>query len=88
MRESPALKIIALLRALGADVAYHDTYVPELRDVGLRDEPLDEALDGADLAVIVTAHPGVDHAQVAAERAALVLDLRGVTRGAELRREP
>ena len=34
----------------------------------------------ADLAVIVTAHPDVDHEDVA-RRAALTLDLRGVTRG-------
>ena len=30
VRESPALKIIALLRRLGADLVYHDPYVPEL----------------------------------------------------------
>ena len=42
---------------------------------------LDEALDGADLALIVTAHPGVDHDAIA-DRAPLVVDLRGVTRAA------
>jgi UDP-N-acetyl-D-glucosamine dehydrogenase len=81
VRESPALKIIALLQGLGADVHYHDEFVPELRDEGLRDEPLEEAVAGADLVVIVTAHPGIDHAQVATG-APVVLDLRGVTRGA------
>ena len=40
---------------------------------------------GADLAVIVTAHPGVDHDAIA-ERAPLVVDLRGVTRHAGARR--
>jgi len=80
VRESPALKIIALLQALGADVHYHDEFVPELRDEGLHDEPLEDAVAGADLVVIVTAHPGIDHAQVAAGASA-VLDLRGVTRG-------
>ena len=30
IRESPALKIIELLQARGADVRYHDPYVPEL----------------------------------------------------------
>ena len=29
MSESPALKMIRLLRELGADVAYHDPHVPE-----------------------------------------------------------
>jgi UDP-N-acetyl-D-glucosamine dehydrogenase len=79
VRESPALKIIALLKALGADVHYHDAFVPELREHDLADEPLEDVLDGADLVVIVTAHPGIDHAQIAGRVPAL-LDLRGVTR--------
>jgi len=79
LRESPALKIIDLLRERGGDVSYHDPHVPELPDRGLRTTALDGALEGADLAVIVTAHPQVDHGAVV-ERAPLVLDLRGVTR--------
>jgi UDP-N-acetyl-D-glucosamine dehydrogenase len=79
IRESPALKILELLRHRGGDVAYHDPYVPELPVLGLRSIELDAGLEGVDLAVIVTAHPGVDHAAVAA-RASTVLDLRGVTR--------
>jgi UDP-N-acetyl-D-glucosamine dehydrogenase len=78
MRESPALKILALLSALGADLVYHDAYVPELPDHGLRSLPLEEALDTADIAVIVTAHPGVDH-DAAVAQVPLALDLRGVT---------
>jgi UDP-N-acetyl-D-glucosamine dehydrogenase len=79
IRESPALKIISLLRDLGADVRYHDPHVPVLTDYDLPSLPLDEALAGADLGLIVTAHPGVDHDLVAA-RVGTVLDLRGVTR--------
>src|SRR4051812_23254905 len=79
LRESPALKIIEVLRGLGADVVYHDPHVPELVEHDLRNASFDEALDGTDLAVIVTAHPGVDHEAIV-ERAPLVLDLRGVTR--------
>ena len=79
IRESPALKIMELLLARGADVVYHDPYVPELSGLGLRSVELSEGLDGADLAVIVTAHPGVDHEAVAAS-APLVVDFRGVTR--------
>jgi UDP-N-acetyl-D-glucosamine dehydrogenase len=79
MRESPALKIIEVLTGLGADVVYHDPHIPELLDHGLRSVAFDDALDGADLAVIVTAHPSVDHG-VIVERAPSVLDLRGVTR--------
>jgi UDP-N-acetyl-D-glucosamine dehydrogenase len=79
MRESPALKIIELLRARGGEIAYHDPHVPELPELGLRSVGLDEGLEGVDLAVIVTAHPGVDHGRVV-ERAPQVLDLRGTTR--------
>ncbi|HLI32568.1 MAG TPA: nucleotide sugar dehydrogenase [Solirubrobacteraceae bacterium] len=79
-RESPALKIISLLAELGADLCYHDPFVPALPEQGLESLPLEEALVGADLALIATAHPGVDHA-LALARARLVLDLRGVTRG-------
>jgi UDP-N-acetyl-D-glucosamine dehydrogenase len=79
MRESPALKILKLLRTRGADVSYHDPHVPELPDHALRSAELPAGADGVDLAIIVTAHPTVDH-QVIAERAQLTLDLRGVTR--------
>ncbi|MGA2165011.1 MAG: nucleotide sugar dehydrogenase [Solirubrobacteraceae bacterium] len=82
VRESPALKIIALLGALGAQLRYHDPHVPELPELCLRSVPLEEALHDADLALIVTAHPTVDHA-LAAERARVVVDLRGVTRNAK-----
>jgi UDP-N-acetyl-D-glucosamine dehydrogenase len=79
IRESPALKIIALLRELGAEVRYHDPHVPALTDFALSSTPLEEAVTDADLALIVTAHPTVDH-DLLARRARLVVDLRGVTR--------
>jgi UDP-N-acetyl-D-glucosamine dehydrogenase len=79
LREAPALKLLRLLSARGAELSYHDPYVPALPEFGLSHVPLDEALARADLAVIVTAHPGVDHREVVA-RAPHVLDLRGVTR--------
>jgi UDP-N-acetyl-D-glucosamine dehydrogenase len=79
LRESPALKIIQVLAALGADLVYHDPHVPDLPEHGLRSVAADDALDGAELAVIVTAHPEVDHDAIV-ERAPHVLDLRGVTR--------
>jgi UDP-N-acetyl-D-glucosamine dehydrogenase len=41
---------------------------------------VEEALQDADLALIVTAHPGVDHDTVL-KHARLVVDLRGITRG-------
>jgi UDP-N-acetyl-D-glucosamine dehydrogenase len=79
VRESPALKIIELLKELGAEVLYHDPHVPSLAEFSLVSAPLLEALADADLALIVTAHPEVDH-DLVARRARLVVDLRGVTR--------
>jgi UDP-N-acetyl-D-glucosamine dehydrogenase len=81
VRESPALKIIALLRELGAEVIYHDPHVAELPELGLASIGFEQAIADADLALIVTAHPGVDHDEIA-RRARLVVDLRGVTRAA------
>src|SRR5271168_2126341 len=83
VRESPALKIVSLLRDLGADVLYHDPHVPSIAELGMTSTPLKEALKGADLVLIVTAHPGVDH-DLVARRARLVVDLRGVTRSSHV----
>ncbi len=80
LREAPALKIIRLLRDLGADIAYHDPHVPELSEFDLKSVDLAAALPAADIACIITAHPEVDHERVVRE-AQLVLDFRGVTRG-------
>jgi UDP-N-acetyl-D-glucosamine dehydrogenase len=79
VRESPAVKIIELLRELGADVVYHDDHVETLESLELRSVGLDEALAGADLVLIVTAHGGIDYDAIA-EAGAQVFDLRGVTR--------
>ncbi len=82
LRESPALKIIRLLRDRGGDVSYHDPHVPAIDEFGLESVGLEPALTGADIVVIVTAHGGIDHDDIA-RRAALTLDLRGATRSVE-----
>jgi len=82
LRESPALKIMGILAARGTALTYHDDHVPELPDLGLKAEPLAQALDGADVAVILTAHPGLD-VDAIVSTAPLVVDFRGVTRGIE-----
>jgi UDP-N-acetyl-D-glucosamine dehydrogenase len=79
IRQSPALKILKLLGERGADLVYHDPHVPSIAEVGLQSTPLDEALEQADLVVIVTAHREVDYRRVVAD-SGLVLDFRGVTR--------
>ncbi len=81
IRESPALRIIEVLSSRGGIVSYHDEYVPSLPMLGLESVPLDDdAVAAADAVVLVTAHPRIDHASLAA-RSALFVDLRGVTRG-------
>ena len=82
VRESPALKIISLLREMGAEVLYHDPHVPSLGEFSLTSTPLERVLTDADLAIIVTAHPSVDH-ELLAKRARLLLDLRGITRASD-----
>jgi UDP-N-acetyl-D-glucosamine dehydrogenase len=77
MREAPALKVIDLLSKAGARITYHDPHVPELKSRGLQSSGFEQGLGDCDIAVIVTAHPGVDHVQVAAQ-APRTLDLRGV----------
>ena len=80
IRESPALRIIEVLQQRGGIVSYHDPYVPALPEFGLESVALETAVDEADVVVLVTAHPELDHASLA-ERSALFVDLRGVTRG-------
>jgi len=85
VRESPALSIIDRLRAKGAEVSYHDPFVAEVRfdDAHTQGggEPLqsidlaDEALSGADCAVIVTDHSGVDYDRVC-RLSKLIIDTR------------
>jgi len=87
LRESPALKLIELLRDRGAEVVYHDPFVTDLGEEGLdlASAPLtDELLAGADIVCVVTAHSGIDYARVA-RRAQLVLDLRNAVPAADER---
>ena len=81
VRESPAITIAAQLQELRADLRYHDPYVPEVPELGLRSVELAGAVEQAELVVILTAHPDIDHAAVA-DAAPLVLDFRGVLRKA------
>jgi UDP-N-acetyl-D-glucosamine dehydrogenase len=82
LRESPAIKIMGLLAERGGELSYHDEFVPEVPELGLRSESLESVLDGTDLVAIVTAHPGLDVEQVVGS-SPLVVDFRGVTRGIE-----
>jgi UDP-N-acetyl-D-glucosamine dehydrogenase len=83
-RESPALKLIELLRNAGADVSYHDPFVTTLDEAGLSSVDLDPA--AYDCVVIVTAHSQLDYADVV-DKAHVVVDLRNAT-GAAGRTNP
>ncbi len=80
-RESPALDLLRLLQAKGAEVAYHDPYVPVLRLDGkvLTSVSLEAALHQADAVVIVTDHSSYDWSWIV-ERSRLVVDTRNVTK--------
>jgi UDP-N-acetyl-D-glucosamine dehydrogenase len=79
-RESPAIKIMRILRDRGVELSYHDEHVPELPEFDLASHSLEETLEGIDAAAILTAHPALDTA-VLVHRAPLIVDFRGVTRG-------
>jgi UDP-N-acetyl-D-glucosamine dehydrogenase len=79
-RESPALKIIELLRTLEADLSYHDPFVPALKQYELESVGLEQGIAEADVVAIVTAHREIDWADVVAS-SRHVIDFRGVTRG-------
>jgi UDP-N-acetyl-D-glucosamine dehydrogenase len=76
VRESPALKLIELLRNAGANVAYHDPHVPSVPGLGLESVPLDPAL--YDCVTIVTDHSSIDYSALV-DHADLVVDLRNAT---------
>jgi UDP-N-acetyl-D-glucosamine dehydrogenase len=77
-RETPAEKLIHLLRTAGAKVAYHDPHVPDFE--GMHSSPLQP--EEYDCIAIVTAHSAVDYADVV-RRAQVVVDFRNATKGLE-----
>jgi UDP-N-acetyl-D-glucosamine dehydrogenase len=85
VRESPALDVIRLLEADGAEVHYHDPFIPSIRDEGCEGgtrsgRPLTAALlREMDAVVVVTDHRSVDY-QLVLDHASLVVDTRNVMR--------
>jgi len=89
LRESPALKIMDLLKQEGAEVSYNDPHIP--RCAGMRhyphfdmvSTPLDErVLPAADLVLLVTDHSAYDYAWIASQ-ARLIVDSRNAFQGIE-----
>ncbi|HBI27281.1 MAG TPA: UDP-N-acetyl-D-glucosamine dehydrogenase, partial [Peptococcaceae bacterium] len=92
VRESPALKVIDLLKKEHADLSFHDPYVSELKAV----EPYDWTMDGveltaerlqeADCVVIATDHSSFDYEWVV-DNSKLVVDTRNATKNVKNNRE-
>ncbi len=81
-RESPAQYIVDLLLKEGAEIVYHDPYVPEFESGGQRlcSEPLTEELvASADLVLIITEHSAIDYGWLV-EKAVKIIDTRNVTK--------
>lgn len=79
VRESPATKIAKMIRDAGADLVYHDPYVPEFD--GMRSiELTPETVASADIVLLITGHRNVDYAMVV-EHAQLILDTRNAFAG-------
>jgi UDP-N-acetyl-D-glucosamine dehydrogenase len=80
VRESPAVDVLKLLADDGAEVSYHDPFVPRLNEDGVdltSVELTDEALSDADAVVILTDHTEFDYRRVV-ERATALIDARHV----------
>ncbi len=75
VRESPSLDIIRLLSQQGADVVYHDPYVPEPPDGDLSLQPIaftEEEIRKADCVVIATDHSCLDYEMLGANARQIV----------------
>ncbi|TFG48251.1 MAG: UDP-N-acetyl-D-glucosamine dehydrogenase, partial [Anaerolineales bacterium] len=78
VRESPALDVIGLLQQGGADVSYHDPYIPELHHEGisLASVPdLISAVECVDCVVIITNHSQYDFNEIY-QKASCIMDTR------------
>jgi UDP-N-acetyl-D-glucosamine dehydrogenase len=78
MRESPALDVIHLLKASGAEVNYHDPYIPSFHYDGLNMACVGDlllAVKEADCTVVITNHRDYDYEAIL-EAADLIVDTR------------
>jgi UDP-N-acetyl-D-glucosamine dehydrogenase len=92
LRESPALRLIELLREQGADVSYNDPHIPRLHTTrryafDLASEALTpETVSRADCVVVVTNHTAYDWDFIV-EHAQLIIDTRNATKHVSRHRE-
>ncbi|HZI02599.1 MAG TPA: nucleotide sugar dehydrogenase, partial [Archangium sp.] len=85
MRESPSLRVMSLLKERGAEVAYHDPYVPHLEaghgfNYDMKSVPLNpETLGEYDAVIILTDHSCIDYNMVV-KQSEVVVDTRNATK--------
>ena len=78
LRESPALDVILYLKQKGAEVSYHDPYIPSIdhEEIELESIPnLNESIKTADCVAIITNHSSYDYEQILKD-AKLIVDTR------------
>ncbi|MGY1739542.1 MULTISPECIES: nucleotide sugar dehydrogenase [unclassified Blastococcus] len=83
LRESAAVEVLVRLAGRGARISYHDPFVPEIRQHGLRlrrSALSAAALRSADVVLLLTPHSAYDIEWVA-EQAGLLFDARNATGG-------
>ncbi len=85
LRESPALKILSLLKEKGADVSYHDPLIPQIpptREYSDLEGMASNEVSGQswDAAVIVTDHDALDPDEILAQ-SGVVIDTRNLYGG-------
>ena len=84
-RESPAIKVMDILMKEGAEVSYHDPFVPEIRPhepfkwSKKNTELTEELIKEADCVVILTDHTGIDYEFIACHAKAII-DTRNATK--------
>ena len=83
VRESPAMDVIGLLKQKGADVEYHDPYIPHIHHEydGWKMESVKDIMKSvkeADVVVIITNHKEYDYKAII-ESAKFVFDSRNAT---------
>jgi UDP-N-acetyl-D-glucosamine dehydrogenase len=78
LRESPALDVIGLLKKKGAEVSYHDPYIPKISHDGWELFSVPEllaAVHTADCVIIITNHSSYHYPEIL-EAAQLIVDTR------------
>lgn len=83
-RESPAIRVIEVLKKTGAEVSFYDPFIKKYRNKGQWyggiEEITEEVIKGYDLVMITTAHTTVDY-QMVVDSGVPVFDCKNVTKG-------